>query len=753
MGVSRALLIASVGLAACVDAQSTVCDDGSVCPPGLACFGGGCYSPAQIDACVGRAEGDPCTYGAVTEGALCRDGVCVVPRCGDQIIDDGEECDDGNNDSGDDCSSDCRVERCGNGRFDVNESCDCGDADVAEADRPAGCRGANSDTSGPCSSACALNCGDGIANSDELCDGAPPKLETCLDFGYDAGHLACTDFCTIDLADCLPFGWRPELGGGKNWTDVARIGATGFAVADDGTGARLVDGNWEPTTAAAVALLSVAAVSETEAWAVGNEGSVVHYTGQVDGWGPTEVIGPNFLSWEAVFAVAAADVWMAGADRVYHYNGQDWAEEFSAANASFHDLWVGSGIDIWVVGNGLIGGLAYHYDGDSWTPHDLSSYTPNAVAVQARSPTEVWVLGGGGEVLIWDGDEWKLDQPAGDAALSDLYLTADEAFIVGDFGLILHQDAFGWTRLDSGTQTRLYAVHGTSPLDVTAAGASTLRRWSGTGWAMPESTGTDLYDVKAASPTGPVYAVGDLSQVLQLDDQGSWINLAAPPNTWWLEEIWPDPDGVLWGAGMGNPAAVVRLVDDVWEDQPVAAGQGMRAAWGDGDYVYVGGEGGTVFRWELNTWLFREPIVSTSTILDLWGNSFDLWGVGDKIIVHFDGQDWSEEVTPEYVFTVWGDGAGVVRIAGTDGIIRRREGDAWVDEYAAPAPLGALAGSSPTDLFGAGATGTVVWNDGQGWAPVRSGEVADLLGLWVTPRAIFFVGTGGTILRLVRSQP
>ncbi|HEY3667608.1 MAG TPA: DUF4215 domain-containing protein [Polyangiaceae bacterium] len=34
------------------------------------------------------------------------------PRCGDGILqkDQGEDCDDGNNKSGDDCSPDCKIE-------------------------------------------------------------------------------------------------------------------------------------------------------------------------------------------------------------------------------------------------------------------------------------------------------------------------------------------------------------------------------------------------------------------------------------------------------------------------------------------------------------------------------------------------------------------------------------------------------------------------------------------------------------------
>jgi cysteine-rich repeat protein len=52
------------------------------------------------------------------------------PVCGDGILDEGEECDDGNNDNGDGCSADCTLEPvCGDGVLDPGEQCDDGNND------------------------------------------------------------------------------------------------------------------------------------------------------------------------------------------------------------------------------------------------------------------------------------------------------------------------------------------------------------------------------------------------------------------------------------------------------------------------------------------------------------------------------------------------------------------------------------------------------------------------------------------------
>jgi MYXO-CTERM domain-containing protein len=68
------------------------------------------------------------------------DDFCVVayvktdPVCGDGVLDDGEECDDGNGENGDGCENDCTEtpvipETCGDGVVDAGEECDDGNGE------------------------------------------------------------------------------------------------------------------------------------------------------------------------------------------------------------------------------------------------------------------------------------------------------------------------------------------------------------------------------------------------------------------------------------------------------------------------------------------------------------------------------------------------------------------------------------------------------------------------------------------------
>jgi len=104
--------------------------------------------------------------------ALCRTD-CTLPRCGDGIVDTGEECDDGNTDNFDGCTNACLLPQCGDGvvQPDLGEECD--DGNLADGD------GCDQDClveegwacEGAAPSVCQIpECGDGRVEGLEACD-------------------------------------------------------------------------------------------------------------------------------------------------------------------------------------------------------------------------------------------------------------------------------------------------------------------------------------------------------------------------------------------------------------------------------------------------------------------------------------------------------------------------------------------------------------------------------------------------------
>ncbi|MFL5347927.1 MAG: DUF4215 domain-containing protein [Hyalangium sp.] len=126
-------------LAGCGDG---VLDPNEVCDDGNRTAGDGCAATCRkIEQC-GDGTLDPgaeqCDEGANnsdTRANRCRTD-CTSPRCGDSVVDRGEECDDGNLDNGDACDSNCTRPRCGNGVTGSGEECDDGNMFNTDACRP-----------------------------------------------------------------------------------------------------------------------------------------------------------------------------------------------------------------------------------------------------------------------------------------------------------------------------------------------------------------------------------------------------------------------------------------------------------------------------------------------------------------------------------------------------------------------------------------------------------------------------------------
>jgi hypothetical protein len=89
---------------------------------------------------------------------------CVLAKCGDDVVDTGEQCDGAGSAAA--CKADCTLPVCGDGTVDPGEECDLGTMNSDTL--PNGCRTT-------CKEAF---CGDGVVDTSEQCDdGLTP--ETC----------------------------------------------------------------------------------------------------------------------------------------------------------------------------------------------------------------------------------------------------------------------------------------------------------------------------------------------------------------------------------------------------------------------------------------------------------------------------------------------------------------------------------------------------------------------------------------------
>ena len=181
------------------------------------------------------------------------------------------------------------------------------------------------------------------------------------------------------------------------------------------------------------ALVGVADISSTNAYAIGNQGSAHGLVEQWDGTAWTRPAAqppfpmPNGVTFaqntmSAISATSASNVWIVGTylQTVYgniwdpysvHWDGTAWnlVTMPQVTGAVFTSADAISPADVWAAGNSPSGPLIAHWNGAAWT------ITPSPAAgtltgITARSASDVWAVGytTGPQALTlhWDGTTW-----------------------------------------------------------------------------------------------------------------------------------------------------------------------------------------------------------------------------------------------------------------------------------------------------------------------------------------------------------
>ena len=196
-GISGVIFCSSEKKPQCGD---DVLDEGEQCDDGNLNDFDGCSSQCKIEKCGDNIlqPGEECDDGNLNDFDGCS-ATCKVEKCGDNIVQPGEQCDDGNIIDGDGCSAKCTIEQCGNDILDPGEECDDGNLEDGDG----------------CSSKCEIEeCGNGRLDYGEDCDDGNKSnnddclnnctLPECGDSYLWEGHEQCDDGNKIDNDGCSP---------------------------------------------------------------------------------------------------------------------------------------------------------------------------------------------------------------------------------------------------------------------------------------------------------------------------------------------------------------------------------------------------------------------------------------------------------------------------------------------------------------------------------------------------------------------
>lgn len=262
----------------------------------------------------------------------------------------------------------------------------------------------------------------------------------------------------------------------------------------------------------------------TELWAVGDEGTALHFT---DGaWSRSSVGAGGRL--KAVWGASPSSVWAVGeGGTVSRWDGSAWSPEDSGVTAGLNAIHGSDAENVWAVG---AGGTALRRGAGGWSLVPTNVVEP-LTGVFAAAAGDVWAVGGAGKVLRWNGSAWSpFDSPFPlNLPISAVWGTsASNVWAVGQSGVTIHFDGAAWTIGGTPEARWLQAVHGTSPQDVWALqeGGEALVHWNGVSWTK-NSTGWEsgARAVWAGSPVDAFIAGVGLGHWNGVQ----WSRVDAPP--------------------------------------------------------------------------------------------------------------------------------------------------------------------------------------------------------------------------------
>lgn len=287
-------------------------------------------------------------------------------------------------------------------------------------------------------------------------------------------------------------------------------------------------GGFEPTVAIEdtnVAFLSVASSGDTT-WVVGAQrnpqgpGTLLRHDGEE--WTALDVPALHDLWWVHAFPDGPAFVGGGGATvlRVDDSTVTRMDTPPFFGNTVF-GVWGMAPDDLWAVG-GWAGraGFAWHYDGLAWSPIPLPDDLPRSPTGEIPAMFKVWGR------------------------------AADDVWVVGGLGTVLHWDGTAFTRIPVDTVETLFAVNGTENEVVVVGGNAqgVVLRGGLEGFEEDTPVGAGLLQAVAVDTRGQVWVGGERGFAARSRTLGSWkgVDLGATPQSF---HAFAPADKGVWAVG------------------------------------------------------------------------------------------------------------------------------------------------------------------------------------------------------------
>ncbi|MBN1355868.1 hypothetical protein JXA40_06305 [bacterium] len=236
-------------------------------------------------------------------------------------------------------------------------------------------------------------------------------------------------------------------------------GVDGMVLHYDGTGWNIMDTGIENN------LNDIDMLSSEEGWVVGDEGLILHYHDGI--WDPVPDLEQQ-TSYEDLLAFDAENVYFVGygifpGGMILHWDGTEMTEVYQNTAANMADMAALGPQDIWVVGGD---GFRLHYDGAAWT-QDTAPLAESTKLFCVCFDEDGAPVIGGMRLPGWDlvkiykksGTDWNTEYTDYAPWMFDLAIHETVGFFVGKEGQMIEKTIFGWHKISAVTTRQINEIN------------------------------------------------------------------------------------------------------------------------------------------------------------------------------------------------------------------------------------------------------------------------------------------------------
>lgn len=471
------------------------------------------------------------------------------------------------------------------------------------------------------------------------------------------------------------------------------------------------DWQWEQPYPQGGHLYDVFALSDTEVFAVGLAGTIVHYNGDET----VEMQSGVTSHLNAIWGAAANNIFAAGAGGVIlHFDGTTWSPMDSGTTDNLKTIWGNSGNDIWI-GSDLTLSYVLHYDGTGWTRIPLD--TPRRVyGLWGTSESDVYAACNA-SLLHWDGEGWSVVLTNTDVNFTGIWgSSTTDIYAITTNNRVYHFNGSEWNYEEV---TLFRDIWGKSPNEIYALSGSELWKFDGNQWS--NQTTSSLFNITAisGSATGKIFGAGACGAMFFYDD-GAWVLITDLLTTTGLNGIW--------GSSSND--------------------------------IFAVGELGVILHYDGTTWS-KMVSPTTSTLYGIWGASAsDVFAVGlNGTILHYDGSQWSQMANSDTnaLYSVSGSGPDNVYAVGYNHTVLRYTGSGWNlisaqwgltfhDVWVSSSGKAYCVADSYTCGWGCSYTRRIELFDGANWSYFYSNSSQPMQSIWGSSDEDIYLGSRDMVI-------